>query len=63
MMGSDIASTLEANQGKVPQKVQKLLQMEKEVLCQLTVIPGLDALHILDASARFDAGWSGRNTF
>ena len=28
-----------------------------------TVFPRLDALHVLDASARFDAGWSGRNTF
>ena len=30
---------------------------------QRTVFPGLDALHVLDASAHFDAGWSGRNTF
>ena len=28
-----------------------------------TVFPQLDALHILDTSARFDAGWSGHNTF
>ena len=28
-----------------------------------TVFPRLDALHVLDASARFDAEWSGRNTF
>ena len=28
-----------------------------------TVFPRLDALHVLDASAHFDAGWSGRNTF
>ena len=30
-----------------------------------TVFPRLDvdALHILDTSAHFDAGWSGRNTF
>ena len=28
-----------------------------------TFFPRLDALHILDASARFDARWSGRNTF
>ena len=28
-----------------------------------TAFPQLDALHVLDASAHFDAGWSGRNTF
>ena len=28
-----------------------------------TVYPRLDALHVLDTSARFDARWSGRNTF
>ena len=28
-----------------------------------TVYPRLDALHVLDASARFDARWSGRNMF
>ena len=28
-----------------------------------TTFPQLDALHVLDASAHFDAGWSGRNTF
>ena len=28
-----------------------------------TVFPQLDALHVLDASACFDAGLSGRNTF
>ena len=28
-----------------------------------TVFPRLDALHILDASAHFDAGWNERNTF
>ena len=27
------------------------------------VLPRLDTLHVLDASAHFDAGWSGRNTF
>ena len=30
---------------------------------QYTVFPQLDALLVLDASAHFDAGWSGRNTF
>ena len=29
----------------------------------ITVFPGLDALLVLDASGRFDAGLSGRNTF
>ena len=28
-----------------------------------TIFPRLDALHVLDASAHFDAGWSGRNMF
>ena len=27
------------------------------------VFPQLDALHVLDTSAHFDAGWSGRNKF
>ena len=26
-----------------------------------SVFPQLDALHVLDASAHFDAWWSGRN--
>ena len=29
----------------------------------VTVFPRLDALHVLDASTHFDAGWGGRNTF
>ena len=28
-----------------------------------TAFPRLDTLHVLDASAHFDAGWRGRNTF
>ena len=28
-----------------------------------TIFPRLDALHVLDASAHFDAGWRGLNTF
>ena len=28
-----------------------------------TVFPQLDALHVLEASAHFDTGCSGRNTF
>ena len=28
-----------------------------------SVFPQLDALHVLDTSADFDAGWSGRNMF
>ena len=28
-----------------------------------TIFPRLDALHVLDASAHFDAGWNGRNMF
>ena len=28
-----------------------------------TIFPRLDALHVLDTSACFDAEWSGRNTF
>ena len=29
--------------------------------CNNTIFPRLDALHVLDASAHFDAVWSGRN--
>ena len=36
---------------------------ESVTIYKNTVFPQLDALHVLDASAHFDAGWSGRNTF
>ena len=36
--------------------------VEFELLAH-TIFPQLDALHALDASARFDAGWSGSKTF
>ena len=36
---------------------------EVDTLFYVAVFPRLDALPVLDASAHFDAGWSGRNTF
>ena len=37
--------------------------MHWDTFKQDTVFPRLDALHVLDASAHFDAEWSGPNTF
>ena len=50
------------NQTIVSVMVQKVLVNNLDYI-RSAVFPQLDALHVLDASAHFDAGWSGRNTF
>ena len=37
--------------------------MDGRLSTVVIVFPRLDALHVLDASARFEAGWSGHNMF
>ena len=50
-------------QGTAPGLQAKADSMYSPVTKPHAVFPRLDALHFLDASTRFDAGWSGCNTF